>query len=132
MHMQTLHNLQFGYYSKFDKHQNFIFVHKTYLLSNIRNFATDIKQNHHCANSPSFFRVACECFSQTCRNDGNPLKLKLPFFIDCCLPYPIPSFNTSYWFIQLQNCFDNRNVDTFVSKLHFCKFSKICDFWLKA
>ena len=91
----------------------------------------DMKQNHNCANIPSFFRVACERFSQTCRNDGNPLKLKLPLFIDCCLPYPILSFTASYWFIQLQNCFDNQNVDTFVSKMHFWKISKICEFWLK-
>ena len=90
-----------------------------------------MKQNHHCGNIPSFFRVACEHFSQTCRNDGNPLKLKLLLFIDCCLHYPVLSFTPSYWFIQLQNCFDNRNFDTFVSKMHFWKISKICDFWLK-
>ena len=29
------------------------------------------------------------------------------------------SFIPSYWFIQLQNCFDNRNVATFKSKTHF-------------
>ena len=90
-----------------------------------------MKQNHHCAYIPSFFRVACERFSQTCRNDGNPLKLKLPFFIDYCLPYPILSFTPSYWFIQLQTRLDNLNVDIFVSKMHFWKISKICDFWLK-
>ena len=90
-----------------------------------------MKQNHHCVNIPSFFRVACKRFSRTCRNDGNPLKSKLPLFIDCCLPYPILPFTPSYWFIQLQNCFDNRNVDTFVSKMYFWKISKICDFWLK-
>ena len=75
-----------------------------------------MKQNHHCLNIPSFFRDACESFSQTCRNDGNPLKLKLQLFIDCCLPNPILSFTPSYWFIQLQNCFDNRNVDDFLPK----------------
>ena len=48
-----------------------------------------------------------------------------------CLPHPILSFIPSYWFIQLQNSFDNRNVDTFVSKMHFWKISEICDFWLK-
>ena len=78
-----------------------------------------------------FFRVACERFLPTCRNDGNPLKLKLPFFIDCSLPYPILSFTPCFWFIRLQNCFVNRNVDTFVSEMHFWKISKICNFWLK-
>ena len=74
-----------------------------------------------------FFRVACEPFSQTCRNNGNPLKLKLS-------PLPTLSssvFNPPYWFIQLQSCFDNRNVDTFVSKMHFQKISEICDFGSK-
>ena len=33
--------------------------------------------------------------------------------------------------IQLQNCFDDRNVDTFMSKTHFGKISEILDFWSK-
>ena len=45
--------------------------------------------------------------------------------------YPILPFLHSYWFIQLQNCFDNRNAGTFMSKMHIGKISEICDFWLK-
>ena len=40
-------------------------------------------------------------------------------------------FVPSYWFIQLQICFDKRNVDTLISKIHSGKVSEICDFGIK-
>ena len=91
-----------------------------------------MKQNHHCANIPSFFRVACERFFADLQKRWKPPEIKVAIVhCDCCLPYPILSFTPSYWFIQLQNCFDNRNVETLVSKMYLWKISKICDFWLK-
>ena len=47
------------------------------------------------------------------------------------VPYQILSFIPSYCLLQLQNCFDNRNIDTSVSKMHIWKISEICNFGLK-
>ena len=90
------------YYSKFDRDQNFIFVHMTYWLSSYRNVAEPSLYKHS-----TFSRVACERFLQTCRNNGATLKLKLSL-----LPTKsnYMSFNLSYWFLQLLKRFDNPNV----------------------
>ena len=46
--------------------------------------------------------------------------------------YPTEFCHSSPRFIQLLNCFDNRNAGTFMSKIHIGKISEICYFWLKA
>ena len=50
--------------------------------------------------------------------------------------YPLPTLSDSVihsFFLvhSTAKLFDNRNIDTSVSKMHIWKISEICDFWLK-
>ena len=74
-----------------------------------------------------FFRVACERFLQTCRNDGTPLKLKLLLFIDCAYPIQfchLPLLTGSF------NCKTVLIIELSILLCLKC-ISKICAFLLK-
>ena len=83
-------------------------------------------------NHSIFFRVASVFFSRRLAEMMDPLPPPPPKLKLSVLPTLYNSVIHPLWFIQLQNCFDNRNVDTFtcMSKIHLGKISEICDFWL--
>ena len=66
------------YYSNFDKHQNFIFVYRTYTVNLTSKILLKIYSRTIAVQTCHLFCVAWKRFLQTCRNDGPPpLPLKL-------------------------------------------------------
>ena len=104
------------YYSNFDKHQTLITGHIGNLTPEILlqiDSSTITLQTFH----PFFSRCLRDLLADMQKRWKPPENevATVAYPIQFCLWQFIPS----YWFIQLQNCFHNRNVDTFVSKLHF-------------